>query len=457
MVKINFQTKLTIIFIAALVTVLLVTNYFVYRKAIIEQKEELRGKILSLVKLASMMVDGDLHSQIKLERESQNTASYQEIKKILTDIRNIDSVIDNVYTMVKTNEKDIWAFVVDSGDRQNRSIAYCGEYYNISRFPEMGSAFNAPNVDKNLTRDKWGIWLSGYAPIYNRQGQAVAIVGLDVSAQSIHNLQMVLIRRFLWVLLFGIIFSIWLGWFVAKSITNPLRSLMEGVREVGKGNLEHTVLVKSKDELEELAISFNKMTDALLKAQKKLHRSFLNTIKALAQALEAKDPYTRGHSERVTHYAVNIGKHLGLDAKDIETLQEVCVLHDVGKIGMPERVLTKPAPLTEEEWKIMQKHPHIGEEILNPIDFIKEGISIIRDHHERLDGKGYPRGLKGNQISQLAAITGVADAYDAMTTDRPYRKGLSKEEAIAILEQNKGTQFDSRAVEAFIEFLRESA
>jgi HD-GYP domain-containing protein (c-di-GMP phosphodiesterase class II) len=105
----------------------------------------------------------------------------------------------------------------------------------------------------------------------------------------------------------------------------------------------------------------------------------------------------------------------------------------------------------------MQKHPHIGEEILNPIDFIKEGISIIRDHHERLDGKGYPRGLKGNQISQLAAITGVADAYDAMTTDRPYRKGLSKEEAIAILEQNKGTQFDSRAVEAFIEFLRESA
>jgi HD-GYP domain-containing protein (c-di-GMP phosphodiesterase class II) len=196
------------------------------------------------------------------------------------------------------------------------------------------------------------------------------------------------------------------------------------------------------------------MTDDLLKAHSQLQRSYLNTIRSLAQALEAKDFYTRGHSERVTEYAMGIAGQMGLPAGEIELLREVCVLHDIGKIGIPENILTKNSPLTPEEWSVMKTHPEIGEAILQPIDFIRDGLAIVKQHHERPDGNGYPLGLKGNEISLLASITAVADTFDAMTTDRPYRKGLSQEEAIAALRENKGGQFASEPVDAFIRFLQ---
>jgi HD-GYP domain-containing protein (c-di-GMP phosphodiesterase class II) len=129
-------------------------------------------------------------------------------------------------------------------------------------------------------------------------------------------------------------------------------------------------------------------------------------------------------------------------------------LHDIGKIGIPENILTKNSPLTPEEWSVMKTHPEIGEAILRPIDFIRDGLAIVKQHHERPDGNGYPLGLKGNEISLLASITAVADTFDAMTTDRPYRKGLSQEEAIAALRENKGGQFASEPVDAFIRFLQ---
>lgn len=452
--KIGFQVRLSIIFITFTVMMLTFTSYFIYRATIIQQREELRSKILNLVKLASLFIDGDKHSQIKPEMASQNTPLYKEIKEVLKKIQNIAPLIDSVYTMVKTNKKNIWMFVVDSGDKRG-IIAYCGERYDVSKFPEMKMAFERPSVDKEPSSDKWGTWLSGYAPIHNQQGQVVAIVGLDVSAKSIKQMQWLLTKRFLWILTLGIILSLLVCWFVARGVTHPLRNLILGVREVGEGNLWQKVDVKSKDEIQELADAFNKMTDGLLEAQTKLQQYYLNTIKSLARALEAKDPYARGHSERVTQYAIAIAKRLGFSEKEISLLEDLCILHDIGKIGVPEKILAKPTSLSEEEWQVIKKHPEIGEEILKPIEFLKPGLSIVLDHHERPDGKGYPQGLKGDEIPLLASIVSVADAFDAMTSDRPYRKAFSKDEATAIIEENTGTQFDSRVVEAFLECLNE--
>jgi putative nucleotidyltransferase with HDIG domain len=254
---------------------------------------------------------------------------------------------------------------------------------------------------------------------------------------------------------FGIIASLFLGWFFSRSITEPIRDLMRGVNELGKGNLAYKITLKTKDELADLAAAFNKMTDELSQEKQKLQRYYIETIKSLIRALEAKDYYTSGHSERVAHYATLIAKHLSLANEDVKLLEEVTALHDIGKMGIPEEILDKKGPLTEEEQKIIRKHPAVGEEILKPIEFLKPGLSAVSDHHERQDGSGYPRGLKAEQISLFAAIAAVADSFDAMTSDRPYRKALSQEEAISVLEKNKGKQFDIRVVDAFIEHLRE--
>ena len=441
MKRLGFQAKLSIIFILLVVMALVATTYFIYQRTIVQQKEELRGKILGIAKLSSYLIDGDKHSQIEPKEESRDSALYKEIKATLIKIRNSDPVIDSVYTMVKTDKENIWMFVADSGDRKGVK-AYIGQPYDISRFPQMQSAFDGPSVDRQLTYDSWGVFLSGYAPIYNSQGRAAAIVGIDVSAKSISQMQLSLAKKFFGSLLFGIIISLLMAWMIAQGITRPLKRLISGVREVVRGNLTQKVEVKSEDEMQELAGAFNKMIEDIRQAQIKLHEHYLNTIHAFARALEAKDPYTKGHSERVTRYAVGIAKRLGLSDNDIELLEDVCVLHDIGKIGVPEGILAKPGPLSEEEWQIVKTHPKVGEEILKNIEYLRPGLSIVACHHERPDGKGYAQALKGDEIPLLAAIVSVADAFDAMTSKRPYRKAFSKDEAVAILKENKDKQFN---------------
>ena len=456
MKRISFQTKLSIVFLVLSVGTLLVSNFFILRKVLLQQKEDLRLRIRDTIAIAGKTIPADKLASIAPRLESENTPVYQEIKQILTQIRDMDPLIDNVYTMVKTPKQEIWQFVVDSGDRKGVYV-HPGQIFDVSGYPQMQTAFSGPSVDNEINSDRWGAWLSGYAPVLDSRGQAIAVIGLDVKADSIRQMQMLLAKGFISVLSLAIVLSLLLAWLFSRGLTQSLRSLMEGVRLVGKGDLSKKVTVKSRDELGELAGAFNKMTDDLLKAQSQLQRSYLNTIRSLAQALEAKDFYTRGHSERVTEYAMGIAAQMGLSARETELLREVCVLHDIGKIGIPENILTKNSPLTPEEWSIMKTHPEIGEAILRPIDFIRDGLEIVKQHHERPDGNGYPLGLKGSEISLLASITAVADTFDAMTTDRPYRKGLSREEAIAALRENKGSQFAAEPVDAFIRFLQKKS
>ena len=180
-----------------------------------------------------------------------------------------------------------------------------------------------------------------------------------------------------------------------------------------------------------------------------LQQAYLETIRALVQAVEAKDAYTRGHAERVARYSVAIGEELNLDRDYLENIQVAAILHDIGKIGIPEKVLTKPGRLTEEEFMVMKGHPLRGQEILKPVKFAQEIIAGVYYHHERLDGLGYPSGLKGEQLPLIARILAVADAFDAMTSNRPYRSSLSYQYALEELVRCSGGQFDPLIVEAF--------
>lgn len=211
----------------------------------------------------------------------------------------------------------------------------------------------------------------------------------------------------------------------------------------------------NKQDEELLCLIANQAAIAIQNSQlyNSLKQSYLESIKTLVSAIEAKDPYTAGHSERVRRYALKIAKRLKLSQQQIEELDYAGYLHDIGKIGISDTLLTKTKPLTQEEYNIIKEHPKIGHSILQHARHLSGACEIIRFEHERYDGTGYPNGLKKNKIPLGARIIAVADAYDAMTTDRPYRKALSKKEAIRRLKENRGTQFDPVVVRTFLKIL----
>ncbi|MFH1061337.1 MAG: HD domain-containing phosphohydrolase [Candidatus Omnitrophota bacterium] len=185
-------------------------------------------------------------------------------------------------------------------------------------------------------------------------------------------------------------------------------------------------------------------------------RNVMRTINSLVSAIDFKDKQTRNHSDNVRHYAVAIAKAMGLSQSQIDTIKEACQVHDLGKIGVHDNILTKPGKLTEQEFKEMKLHSLAGAVILKPFHFLDKVVLIVRQHHERYDGTGYPDGIKAEKIDIGARIMSVADSFDAMTSKRPYRNPISKEDALAELQNFSGTQFDPKIVEVFIKLMNES-
>ena len=183
-------------------------------------------------------------------------------------------------------------------------------------------------------------------------------------------------------------------------------------------------------------------------------RSICQSLIALANALEAKDPYTRGHSERVAGVGRRIALELGLDADDVAAVAEAGLLHDIGKIGVPEGMLQKPGPLTAEEWQAMRRHPVVGAQIIAPFEVFARSAPLIRHHHERWDGSGYPDGLAGPAIPLGARIVAVADVFDALTSGRPYRVALARDAGLSQLLDEAGRSLDPNVVRVSIRLLR---
>jgi len=180
-----------------------------------------------------------------------------------------------------------------------------------------------------------------------------------------------------------------------------------------------------------------------------LKKNFYDTVEALVEAIEKKDHYTGGHTKRVVHYSMSIAKYMNLTKEELERIRLGAILHDVGKIGIEDKILKKDSPLDPDEWKVMKRHPQLGYEIMMRVEGLRDVIGGMRFHHERFDGKGYPLGLKGEEIPLLARIIAVADTYDAMVSTRPYRKGLPTQKAYDEIVRYSGTQFDPTVVEAF--------
>ena len=222
------------------------------------------------------------------------------------------------------------------------------------------------------------------------------------------------------------------------------------VEAVVKRALEHHELIVAKqryeNHLEELV---EQRTAELDQALNSLEDAYRSTLKALTAALETRDSETHGHSERVVTYSLRLGREYGLSAEQMKALEFGSLLHDIGKIGVPDLILRKPAKLTDEEWVLMREHPLHGQQILRGIEFLEGPARVVAQHHEKWDGSGYPLGLQGDDIDLCARIFSVADAFDAITSDRVYRRGKSYQEAADELDEWAGRQFDPKVVEAF--------
>ncbi len=242
----------------------------------------------------------------------------------------------------------------------------------------------------------------------------------------------------------------------ASGISRPVRALAEKTREMASGNYEQRVEVKARNEIGDLADDFNAMSSAiqesieqLKKAAHENHLLFINSIRMLAAAIDAKDPYTRGHSERVARYSIAIGKNLALPEREMRNLRISALLHDVGKIGIDDRILRKPGALSEDEFDVMKGHPVKGAAIMSGVAQLVDCIPGMKYHHEKWSGGGYPDNLEGEAIPMQARIVAIADTFDAMTTNRPYQKAMELGYVVEKIKSFAGTRFDPKVVDAF--------
>jgi putative nucleotidyltransferase with HDIG domain len=255
--------------------------------------------------------------------------------------------------------------------------------------------------------------------------------------------------------------SVLLAALVARSLVGPLEACVRGALEIARGRFGRQVEVGARNEIGDLAYTFNHMSRELASYDAEnrrliaaLEQGYLDTIRSLAGAIDAKDPYTRGHAQRVADLSVEIGREMELGEADLRALAYAGILHDIGKIGVPEPVLAKATPLSEPEMEVMRAHPAIGAEIVKGVEFLRDAAPAIRSHHERWDGNGYPDRLAGASIPLVARIVNAADTWDACTSERPYQAAIPAGEVLSILGALRATQIDPEVHDALLRVLR---
>jgi len=335
-----------------------------------------------------------------------------------TDVSSdYSKVVEQVLTLPR--ELRTTATIRFAQKEKNREVEMIGTY---STFPEVNWAVIAQRSLKQARAD---------AGVNELNRQALAFVSVVILA------------------------AILLGYFFAVGISRPIRGLAASTRAISRGEFHQRSAVRGAAEISELAENFNKMAgdieeyiERLKEAAEENRELFIGSIRMLAAAIDEKDPYTRGHSGRVAKYSTLIAQELGLTDQELDTLRISALLHDVGKIGVEDRVLKKPGALTPEEFTLMKQHTVKGANIMRPVSQLKEMLPGIELHHEHMDGRGYPYGLTGPQIPMMARIIGVADTLDAMTTNRPYQSAMDLDYALGKIKALAGSKFDTVVVNA---------
>src|SRR5271154_464345 len=377
----------------------------------------------------------------------------------------IGSVVDMEYLirrLQQVSQTGLMPYVVDS---QGRLVAAATAQYAtgqdmthfeiVRSFVGTGSkAQLAATLEFKMSDGKAATEMLGtYSPVTSLDWAVVVQKPREDAYRGIYDLQRTG-RLLAWLAVFV---SVLLSIFSARRITSPLQVLAQSSRAIARGDFSQRVHLKTRTEIGELAETFNSMSQELEHYVEDLKRAadenralFMGSIQMLAGAVDEKDPYTKGHSDRVTKYSLLVAKEMGLDPGFLEILRISAQLHDVGKIGIEDRILKKPGALTPEEFEIMKTHTTKGANILRPVPQLREMLPGIELHHEALNGRGYPYGLKGDEIPLLARVIAVGDTFDALTTNRPYQKAHDPVDALRIIENLSGQRLDPTAVTALM-------
>ena len=375
----------------------------------------------------------------------------------------IGSVVDLQFLIRRLQEVSRGGLIPYVVDSQGRLVAGATSDYAtgqdmtdqeiVRNFVEQGSKAQmvAATREFNLTQGTTIKMLGTYSPVTNLDWGIIVQKPRAEAYRGVYEMQ----RTGRILAIMAIALSIAISVFAARRITNPLEILTLSSRAIAHGDFTQRVHLKSSTEIGELADTFNVMSQELEHFVHDLKRAatenrelFMGSIQMLAGAVDEKDPYTRGHSDRVTRYSVMIAREMGIYEDYIETVRISAQLHDVGKIGIEDRILKKPGALTPEEFDIMKTHTTKGANILRPVAQLKDMIPGIELHHESLDGRGYPHGLKGDDIPLLPRIIAVADTFDALTTTRPYQRAYEPKEALKIIHSLSGKRLDPTPVAA---------
>jgi len=300
-----------------------------------------------------------------------------------------------------------------------------------------------------------------YTPIYFKS-KLLGAVFVGVNQSVLLKAQRTVREQIFW--LFAITFLVALVGVLGLSvlITRPVMQLAAGVEELKQSKRTRPLRVYSTDELGKLTESFNRMSQTITEQQEELRRytqeleeAYVSIVQVLAVAIDARDPYTLGHSSRVAAHSVRIGEEIGLNKEELEELKIASLFHDVGKLKTPDSILMKKRPLDPWELNAIKHHPVDGAKILGKVKSLQKYVPTVRHHHEHYDGRGYPDGLDGDRIPLYSAIIAIADTFDAMTSTRPYRRAMSKAEALSELRNCAGKQFHPHLVEVFLKVMGE--
>lgn len=428
--------RLTVAVLLLTATGILTSGLLQYRAQERWLRESLGSLLLNIARTGVLLVDGDLHEQV-VSAGRNDTPEYQALRDRLLLIQEVNQLGDAVYTLSNIEGDTARYGVISNG------VAPVGQVYRL--VPETRAVLGRVLADgqagfTSIYTSEDGRWITAFAPIRNRAEQTVGALEVDFRA-DVYLAQLQAVRRRLWMhSLVAALLAVGAGVLISRQVTRPVAELVSAAQRVVEGDLTTPARVAGRDEIGLLGNVFHLMVD-------RLHISHRSLVDVLVRALESRNGET-GALARLGRASLGLAEGLRLDPAQREALELGALLHDIGEIGIPESVLRKPRPLAVEEQLLVQGHPQAGVEILETVPLLTPALEVVGAHHERYDGGGYPQGLKAEEIPLVARIFAVVDALDAMTHDRPYRPALPLADALAVLKDGAGRQFDPRVVEA---------
>jgi HD-GYP domain-containing protein (c-di-GMP phosphodiesterase class II) len=445
------------------------------------QRDEVDQRVSEV--LAKMNGRGMVVSRPQIIRSGQEMAltvaapvmggtSGHDVVAAVVAIVSFQDVFKAVHQPTSKSERDLLnaglpvVFVVDQNGRAvahpEASVAFSEKPMTdlkvVQDWQESGAQVQSALAPFTLVRDGRKVEMLGsYATAELDKNSRLGVIAIQDESAALASVSDMRGQTLLISFVAGVL-TVLIGFFFAKKLTQPVQELALGAHRIASGDFSQRIDVRSRTELGRLGDSFNLMTDHLEHYIKDLQQSaddnrelFLGTVKSLAAAIDGKDPYTRGHSERVSRISVAIAQRMGIPDDECEKIRISALLHDVGKIAIDDKILKKPAALTDEEFEIMKQHPQKGYKIMSQIRAMKEFLPGMYMHHEMVNGKGYPQGLKGDEIPLMGKVVAVADTFDAMTTDRPYQQAMKFEDAVTRIQTFVGTRYDADVVAAFVQ------